>query len=66
MIVTETLARITDSKGFCVGIVLWGDEVVDAAPLRWMKGWSRSRVNAFCVKHGWRARVIYQKRCERV
>ena len=65
MIVTETFAQLIGTSGSCA-VIFWGDEVVDAAPIvKFMKGWSRVKVRDYCAQHGWKARVVYQKECER-
>jgi hypothetical protein len=50
---SETLITI-DAPHFCAGIVLVDDVVVDAAPIvRYMVGWSRSKVEAYTKKKNW-------------
>lgn len=54
-----TLAQIT-AKHFCAGIVLdEADKVTEAAPIvRYMTGWNRDRVRAYCTSKGWAVRVV--------
>jgi hypothetical protein len=59
--VIETLAVI-DAPHFNCGIVLWDDKVVEAAPIvRYMKGWSRSRVRDYVKGKGWTIAVVYER-----
>jgi hypothetical protein len=54
----ETLAVI-DAPHFYAGIVLWGDKVVEAAPiLKYMVGWDRDRVRAYCAKKQWKVSTV--------
>jgi len=56
----ETLAQIT-APGFCAGIVLWDDTVIEAAPIvRYMRKWSRKRVRDHCAERGWRVSVVHE------
>ena len=63
----ETLAQIDAPKnakdgGFCVGIVLWDDVVVEAAVIvRYMRKWKRDRVRAYCAEKGWDVSVVYEQ-----
>lgn len=60
---TELLAQITSPgpKGFCAGIVLWNDNVVEVAPIiGYMKRWPRQRVREYCELRGWSIRVVHQ------
>jgi hypothetical protein len=63
----ETLAQITTpkpprhSRGYCTGIILWDDRVVEAAPcFRFMRRWSRDKVRAYCELMGWEVRVVHE------
>lgn len=64
--VTEILAQITagkteKAKGFCAGIVLWDDKVIEVAPIvKYMKTWSRSRVRDYCAERGWKISIVHQ------
>lgn len=64
----ETLAEVIgkDRRGgdFCVGLVLWDDVVVKAAPIvhRLFKGKSRSFVRAYCRERGWTVTVVHELR----
>jgi hypothetical protein len=56
--VKETLAVI-DAPHFYCGIVLWGDKVVEAAPIvKYMKRWKRDQVRDYCGKKGWKVSVV--------
>jgi len=52
----------SDSRGqFWCGIVLREDVVVEAASaLKFMRGWSRSKVRSFVQARGWTVRVVSQ------
>ena len=57
----ETLAEI-DAPHFNAGIVLRDDCVVEAADIvRYMRGWSRARVRAYCQRKDWKISVIWQR-----
>ena len=48
-------------KGFCCGIVLQNDRVVEAAPIvKRMKGWTRMRVRSYCRDKGWKVSVVWE------
>jgi len=48
------LVQIT-SRWFCAGVVLDADVVIEAAPIiKYMKGWSRERVVAYCKQRGFK------------
>lgn len=54
----EILAAI-DAPDFMAGIVLRHDRVIEAADIvRYMRGWSRDRVRAYCAQKGWRVSVV--------
>lgn len=54
--------RITgayDRKEFCTAVRFKGWRVAEAAPiLRWLLGWSRSRVLEECARRGWKTEAI--------
>jgi hypothetical protein len=53
-----TLAQIT-AKHFVAAILLDNDVVVQVAPiLKYMRGWSRDRVRAYCAEKKWEIKVI--------
>lgn len=55
-------------KPFSVGIVLWDDVVIEAAPIiGYMKKqkWTRERVRDYCVSKGWKVSVVHQLERER-
>jgi hypothetical protein len=55
---TELYAQV-QGDDFCAGLVLRNDVVIEAAPIiRYMKGWSRSRVRAYCQEKGWIAKIV--------
>ena len=62
----EILAQIDAPKnskdnGFCVGIVLWDDVVVEASGVvKFMKRWSRGKVRHYCATRGWTVTVVHQ------
>jgi hypothetical protein len=57
---TETLAVI-DAPHFYAGIVLWNDEVTEAADIvKYMRRWSRNKVRNYCKGKGWRVFVVYR------
>jgi hypothetical protein len=64
----ETLAQIeaplfNPLGGFCAGIVLWDDRVIEAAPIvKYMakQRWTRDRVRDYCRQRGWRVIVVHQ------
>ena len=62
----ETLAQIdapknTKNGGFCVGIVLWDDVVVEAdGVVKYMKRWPRDRVREYCGQRGWKVIVVHE------
>jgi len=62
----EILAQIdapknTKDGGFCVGIVLWDDRVVEASGvIKYMRKWSRDQVRDYCVKRGWTITVVHR------
>jgi len=61
----ETLAMVDapGPRGFCAGIVLWDDTVVEAAPVvRYMakKHWSRAQVRRYCADRGWKVFVVHE------
>src|SRR5262245_6788493 len=60
--ITELLAQIEGNKRgkyFNCGIVLWNDQVVEAAPIvSFMKRWSRDRVRDYCREQGWKVSVV--------
>ena len=62
----EILAQIDAPKnskdsGFCVGIVLWDDVVVEASGVvKYMKRWSRGKVRTYCAQRGWTVTVVHQ------
>lgn len=44
---------------FCAGLVVQEQRVTDAAPIvRYMLGWSASRVLNYCRQKGWRTKVV--------
>lgn len=52
------LAQI-DAPHFVAGIVLDSDVVVEAAPIvRYMRGWTRDRVCAYCQRKGWSVKSV--------
>lgn len=58
----ETLAVI-DAPHFYCSIVLWGDRVIEAAPIvGYMKKrkWTRSKVRDYCAEKGWKVTVVYE------
>lgn len=64
--ITEVLAQIRGAN-FTAGIVLFGDKVVETAPLvRCMRAWSRQRVREHCAKYGWPIAVVHEKQRESV
>jgi hypothetical protein len=61
-VLTELLAVIEAPHFYC-GIVLRRDRVVVAADIvRYMRGWSRDRVRAYCSKKGWKISVVTETR----
>lgn len=68
---TELLVQITapgqrGKKGFCAGLVLWDDEVVQGADIvRYMKGWSRDHVRDYCKRREWTVKVVSKTERER-
>lgn len=58
----DILAEIDgkDARGrFTCGIVLRDDKVIEAAPkLKWVKGWTRDAVRAYCRDRGWSVSVV--------
>lgn len=64
----EILAQITSRgtpkrQGFCAGIILWDDVVIEAAPiLRFMakQKYTRSQAREYCEKRGWKVEIIHQ------
>ena len=55
---TEILAAI-DAPHFYAGIVLRDDKVIEAAHIvKYMKGWSRARVRAYCAKKQWKISIV--------
>jgi hypothetical protein len=65
--VIEILAQIKAPKPrpFTAGIVLWDDEVVEAAPIvGFMKRgrWTRAVVRDYCQRKGWEISVVHQIR----
>lgn len=55
---TEILAAI-DAPHFFAGIVLRNDRVVEAAHIvKYMRGWSRDKVRAYCAKKGWKVDIV--------
>ena len=68
----EILAQITAYKtakrqGFCAGIILWDDVVMEAAPVvHFMKKrkFSRDEVRDYCAQRGWRVKVIHELKRE--
>jgi hypothetical protein len=64
--ITEILAQIR-APSFTAGIVLFGDKVVEAAPIvRHMRGWSRAKVREECKRMGWDISVVHQMQREDV
>ena len=60
----EILAQIR-APTFTAGLVLWGDAVVEAAPIiGYMKRgkWTRERVRQYCKAKGWQVAVIHEVR----
>jgi hypothetical protein len=56
----EVLVQIT-APHFCASVTLWGlDDVVrEAAPiLRYMIGWKRDEVKAYCKRKGWKIKRV--------
>jgi hypothetical protein len=62
----ELLATIKAPK-FHAGIVLQNDKVIEAAaPVRYMRGWTRKNVREYCQERGWQVSVVSEtRRCER-
>jgi len=63
----EILAQIKAPKPrhFVAGIVLWDDEVVEAAPIvGFMKRgrWTRAVVRDYCQRKGWEISVVHEIR----
>ena len=64
----ETLAQIIaeptgDKQGFCVGIVLQDDVVVEAdGVVRYMRHWTRDCVRDYCKQRGWSVSVVWEMR----
>lgn len=64
----ETLAVIDapdigSRKGFCAGIILWNNLVIEAAPIvGYMKRrrYSRDRVREECRRNGWTVKVVHE------
>ena len=59
----EILAQVhaEGKKPFTAGIVLWDDKVVEAAPIvKYMKGWTRDRVRAYCKERGFSVSVVHE------
>jgi hypothetical protein len=55
---TEILAAI-EAPHFFAGIVLWDDQVVEAADIiKYMRKWSRKRVRDYCHAKGWKVSVV--------
>jgi hypothetical protein len=47
--------------GFCAGIVLRGERVIEAAPIigyMARQRWTRDRVRHFCREKGWKVTVV--------
>jgi hypothetical protein len=58
----EILAVI-DAPHFYAGIVLHDDKVIVAADIvRYMRGWSRDKVRAYCKNKGWKVSVVCECR----
>jgi hypothetical protein len=58
---TEMLAVI-DAPHFYAGLVLRKGRVIEAADIvRYMRGWSRSRVRAYCQRKGWDVAIVWIK-----
>jgi hypothetical protein len=56
--IREMLAAI-DAPHFFAGIVLRDDRVIEAADIvRYMRGWSRTRVRDYCARKGWRVSIV--------
>jgi hypothetical protein len=54
----ELLAAV-EAPHFMAGIVLRRDRVVEAADIiRYMKGWPRDRVRAYCARKGWKVSIV--------
>lgn len=48
-----------DAPHFYAGIVLEDDVVVRAAPIvKYMRGWTRDKVRAYCQRKGWKVLVV--------
>ncbi|HXG97308.1 MAG TPA: hypothetical protein VNJ06_09405 [Gemmatimonadales bacterium] len=55
---TEILAVI-DAPHFYAGIVLWDDQVVEAADIvKYMRKWPRHKVRSYCTTKGWKVSVV--------
>jgi len=58
----EILAVIewsTTTNYFHAGIVLRDDKVIEAAPvIKFMKGWTRSKVRSYVNARGWKVSVV--------
>lgn len=60
--VTEILAQIK-APHFCAGIILRRDRVIEASDIiKYMKGWTRDRVRAYCKEKGWSVEVVSETR----
>ena len=63
-VIVEILAQIQSSH-FTAGLVLWDDEVIEAAPIiHYMKRgrWTRAVVRDYCERKGWKISVVYEQR----
>lgn len=50
---------------FCAGIILTGGVVTEAAPIvKYMIGWDRKKVRAYCDKKGWTTFIVSAVDCK--
>jgi hypothetical protein len=62
--VSKILAAI-EAPHFLAGIVLREDKVIEAADIvKYMKGWTRDRVRAYCKGKGWDVSVVTAERSQ--
>jgi hypothetical protein len=53
-IVRESMIRI-ESPYFVAGVIVQGDKVIRAAPIvKYMFGWTATKVVEYCKKKGWK------------
>jgi hypothetical protein len=55
----STLLARVEAPHFVAGIILENDTVIHTAPiLRYMNGWTRTRVRRYCERKTWKIRIV--------